>query len=528
MTQTAVPAALSPWQAQLGLFAPDVAHSLSPLITRLAGLFGAGKAISNSLGEPDGFNGLSRRGPYERLLGSEWMLLNELPDEFMRRAISGEHSFLQTAFKDKGGQKSIVMLFDSGPMQLGAPRVAHIALLIVMAARAARSKADFYWGSLQDEKRRLANQVQPATITQLINARSSAPVSPRLLQQWANVPEVAQAGERWLITDRASNDHHVIDGASIIHVTEAPSLTERRLRVEVIAERNAPPKSALLDLPPENVCVRILRDPFKLAKTPIVTGTSDIDLSGGILTSINGRRLFLRSKRGALITFVVVNSPKAPVPGHTTFLPGHGETPIAVGTSRSKSRTLLLTSDGKSYALYKMATTRKTAIEVIGITAEEAPYAPPYGPMGSIVPQDDGEFRVAFPGKVDLMIRGRKAFNEPEPRAHEHETERLWNPPTIWANEIPESFWQSGSLWLTRENDHKTEYVLSVGRKKVEHFFEKKTIIETDAPIDLIKYISNTNQIAYVTAAGEVGVYLLPAGAQVLKFLPIGASGDAH
>ncbi len=44
---------------------------------------------------PDGYDGIGRRGSYDRLLASEWLIHDELPDEFLRRVVSGEHAFLR-------------------------------------------------------------------------------------------------------------------------------------------------------------------------------------------------------------------------------------------------------------------------------------------------------------------------------------------------------------------------------------------------------------------------------------------------
>ena len=48
--------------------------------------------------------------------GVEWLLQEELPDEFMRRAVSGEHLFLQRAYQENSAAKQTVALFDTGPI----------------------------------------------------------------------------------------------------------------------------------------------------------------------------------------------------------------------------------------------------------------------------------------------------------------------------------------------------------------------------------------------------------------------------
>ena len=108
-------------------------------------------------GTPDGHAGIDTRGLYDRLLATEWALLEELPDEFLRRAVSGEHLFLQQAYQDLAAARQSIVLFDAGPDQLGAPRLAHLAILIVLAQRAAAHDASLQWGTFQDRDNHLAD-----------------------------------------------------------------------------------------------------------------------------------------------------------------------------------------------------------------------------------------------------------------------------------------------------------------------------------------------------------------------------------
>src|SRR5205814_2319608 len=66
-------------------------------------------------GEIDGLDGLARRGSYERLLLSEWLLLDEAPDEFLRRAAASEHAFLHLQRRQPGRTRRSIALLDAGP-----------------------------------------------------------------------------------------------------------------------------------------------------------------------------------------------------------------------------------------------------------------------------------------------------------------------------------------------------------------------------------------------------------------------------
>src|ERR1044072_6447494 len=145
-----LPPSLAPWAGYLQLFPEEVSLALSQIIQRVAMLIDSPQPrLNEKEGEPDGFDGLNRRGTYERLLLSEWMLADELQDEFMRRAVMGEHLFLNRANSSPAGTRSSLALFDAGPSQIGSPRIAHIAALIVLANRADTARSTFSWGVLQ-------------------------------------------------------------------------------------------------------------------------------------------------------------------------------------------------------------------------------------------------------------------------------------------------------------------------------------------------------------------------------------------
>ena len=55
-------------------------------------------------------------------------------------------------FKDRAREANrlIIVLFDAGPLQLGAARLVHLALLILLARRAQEAGAELRWGILQN------------------------------------------------------------------------------------------------------------------------------------------------------------------------------------------------------------------------------------------------------------------------------------------------------------------------------------------------------------------------------------------
>ena len=106
-----LPPSLAPWAGYLNIFPAEVSLALGPMIQRVSMLIGSPQPrLNEKEGEPDGFDGLNRRGTYERLLLSEWMLADELEDEFIRRAVMGEHLFLNRAHSSAVGTRSSLAL----------------------------------------------------------------------------------------------------------------------------------------------------------------------------------------------------------------------------------------------------------------------------------------------------------------------------------------------------------------------------------------------------------------------------------
>ena len=179
-----LPPELARWESELAALPPELARALAPWVGRLAVAIGPwSDARGRGDGEPDGVGALSRRGSYERLLASEWLLADELPDEFLRRAASSEHLFLATVRRAPSGSRRCVALFDAGPSQLGAPRIAHLALLIVLARRARDAGARFSWGVLQSSPA-LRENSDASAIRALLDARSVREAAREDLDGW--------------------------------------------------------------------------------------------------------------------------------------------------------------------------------------------------------------------------------------------------------------------------------------------------------------------------------------------------------
>jgi hypothetical protein len=198
---TELPDALQPWGPWLAWFAPDMAAELGALVQRMQPLLGRFRGHTRGgVPEPDGLDDLRRRGPYERLLATEWLLADELPDEFLRRAAASEHLFLAPRPRAREAEKSIVAIFDAGPLQFGAPRLGQIALWILLARRAAQIGGVFQWGVLQLPGA-LDGGNEAKNLRSLLKARDFEVASPMHVSGWQEVLSSLERapGETWLI-----------------------------------------------------------------------------------------------------------------------------------------------------------------------------------------------------------------------------------------------------------------------------------------------------------------------------------------
>jgi hypothetical protein len=250
-----LPASLQPWAAWLTLFAPDLTPALGELLLRLQPLVGHLSLATPVRGmEPAGIGNIVRRGSYERLLMSEWAYADVEPDEFIRRAAGGELLF--TGPEPALRQQSLrsVVLFDSGPGQLGAPRLAQLALFILLARRAEQAGAQFSWG-LWQQPGILHDDAGLTGLRKLIKSRTLQAPANDASRQWQALFDVGQI-DCWLV------------GADVVdlpvpagnQVVIRQSLSGSHLQVSLRQRRDH--RTLQLPLPDMSTAVRLLREPF--------------------------------------------------------------------------------------------------------------------------------------------------------------------------------------------------------------------------------------------------------------------------
>jgi hypothetical protein len=257
-----LPAPLLSWREWLAWFSPDLAAEVGELVRRLHPLIGQFR--SNRVDgepQPDGLGNLHRRGPYQRLLASEWLIAEEIPDEFLRRAVAGEHLFLAPQPRAQQAEKLIIALFDTGPLQLGSPRLAQLALWILLARRAREAGGELRWGSLQATP--VLHEADNAThLHEFLKARTYTPATLDHLTAWREWLDESglAAREIWLVG--ADLPTSALEKWGCTHqVITKPSLEGNTL--DVVITQGGSVRQINLPLPEAKPATRLLKGQFQ-------------------------------------------------------------------------------------------------------------------------------------------------------------------------------------------------------------------------------------------------------------------------
>jgi hypothetical protein len=355
---SALPEALRPWAAQLSVFPEDLALSVGAHVARLAAAIGSMRARNEVVGgEPHGYDGLTRRGSPERLLISEWLMALEVPDEFVRRAAFGEQAYLQPAFRQPQGGRRTVALLDAGPDQFGSPRIAHLAVLVVLARRAEAAGAGFAWVVLQSSPQTVPfSSVDAGAVGRWLKAVNAAPVTDAQLAAWRESLEWGSSPDDvWLVGGPRLSRLQGSERLSRVVVDEVVVPGTRQLSVEV-RPASRPSRQVVLELPPEPQCVRLVRDPFEAATAAPVVDASASPVRA-LRFSADGQRLLLAHEDGSVAAQALPQSPRATTPKPRRFFPVRDEALAAVGWRRDggliavtlRERTLRVYGSLKGY-----------------------------------------------------------------------------------------------------------------------------------------------------------------------------------
>ena len=261
--QLSLPKALEPWRDWLTLFPPELTDAIGQMLLRLDPLVGRLKFASQRTNdEPVGIGNIVQRGTYDRLLMTEWLFADAEPDEFIRRAASGELLFLGTEPDIRLRSQLCIALFDAGPMQLGEPRLAHIVLFILLSRRAEEAGAQFKWGILQNPGVLHETQGREAMKT-LLTSKSLRNATTAELASWDLLLKEQDKNlcDCWQISDTHTARIKRATNLFNIKVDLFSGDQNRSLNLQLSQRNNQ--RDVKLELPKEDVAIRILREPFK-------------------------------------------------------------------------------------------------------------------------------------------------------------------------------------------------------------------------------------------------------------------------
>lgn len=286
-----LPDALRGWSPWLAAMDAHLALQLSPLLQRLQLFFGA--QLGGQLhGQPetDGLGDVQRRGDYERLLHSEWLLAEDMPEEFLRRAGSQEHVFLTLQQRPRKSQRLLVVLFDAGPAQWGAARLVHLASWIVLARRVQEAGAELRWGILQQPGVLYQGHDPAQQLLRLLEQRDVGGVSPAHWQHWQQAlqREGLQPAECWLIGSHLHAQQ--LRGSLCSHQLRVQrALDEQYLDLEL--QHRARVRTLQLSLPDRRAGSRLLRGAFVLPPGRTEAPSARLAVTAAPVFSLDGQQL---------------------------------------------------------------------------------------------------------------------------------------------------------------------------------------------------------------------------------------------
>ncbi|HEY0557077.1 MAG TPA: hypothetical protein VGG20_22670 [Thermoanaerobaculia bacterium] len=149
-------------------------------------------------------------------------------------------------------------VFDAGPGQLGGPRIAQIAVLLALARRAEAAGARFAWGILQQPGAALSQGTGAEGLRQLLKARTPHEASGPEIAAWrTRLEERPEWDEVWVVGAPRLGSPPDFPRASHLQLWDALDADARQVGVTLKRAESA--DEALLDLPEDAVCVRLLR-----------------------------------------------------------------------------------------------------------------------------------------------------------------------------------------------------------------------------------------------------------------------------
>lgn len=297
-------------------------RTLEPAIATFDRLFASARPVGHVDGEPDGFDGLDRRGPLDRLLSSEWLLAAEVPDEFIRRLEDRELAYLRPHTVQPQRPPASLVLFDAGPDQLGQPRIAQLAVLVVLGRRARAAGAELRWGTLGDPGRFEASGQH--ALRRFVEART--------WERPAELPLDAFVDDALVVSRRpgppfAAQQLELSDDGDEVVAT----LIDHRTRIR---------RQARIPMPPQPDAVRLHRNPGGRQSGPIRQAQERVPISNLVFDQA-GNKLLARVEAHRVAVYPVPNSP-SDKPGRTRYASAPTSEGVIAAAGRVKKSILLV------------------------------------------------------------------------------------------------------------------------------------------------------------------------------------------
>ncbi|HEV7505042.1 MAG TPA: hypothetical protein VGS07_09040 [Thermoanaerobaculia bacterium] len=168
------------------------------------------------------------------------------------------------------GGRTLLAVFDSGPGQLGSPRVGQVASWIALARRARAAGLRFRWGILQEPGETPASGTTAEDLRRLLGSRTAHEAGGEQLAAWRErLKADSEVAEAWLVGPPRLGASPPLPGASRLQIWDDLTPGVRRIGVTLYSGSEITARD-FLDLPDETDCANLLR----LASPPELTASS--------------------------------------------------------------------------------------------------------------------------------------------------------------------------------------------------------------------------------------------------------------
>ena len=293
------------WQHWLSRFDDNLQPIIADLLLQFNLFIGSISESQCSKQLSSDSSDLQKRGKYEHLLTTEWLIAQEEPDEFIRRVANNEHLFLTPVYEKPKANGVIIALFDCGLLQLGMPRVAHLILMILFDIRAHNLNSQFYWGILQSNSElMLFSGIEDLKL--LLKNRTMNCLNTKHLDYWKDYLKQSELlyDECWII----GNNFSKVDFAT--HKISINRLISKFTNLSVDMTNNKISNHFELKLPNEVICAKMLSGLFESGSNyAVINEQSYLPLNANLHLDMspNSNHVLVFNSENNKICFITIN-----------------------------------------------------------------------------------------------------------------------------------------------------------------------------------------------------------------------------